>query len=102
MTASLAVRTGSTLCSAGDNSKRSEKNELVSAMTAVCKQGCRWSNEMTLLLSISSHSCCYQQAKAGAAWEDGVECVCVGGGADTGRQIKQTGEEEGMMRGGTE
>lgn len=42
---------------------------------------------MTLLLSISSHSCCYQQAKAGVA------------GADTGRQIKQTGEEGGMMRG---
>lgn len=93
------MRAWSSLCSAGDNSERSKKNERVSAMTAAREQGCRWSNEMTLLLSISSHSCCYQQAKAGAAWEE--EWVG-GGGADTGRQIKQTGEEGGMMRGGTE
>lgn len=91
------MRAGSSLCSAGDNSERSKKNERVSAVTAAREQGCRWSNEMTLLLSISSHSCCYQQAKA---WEE--EGVGAGGGADTGRQIKQTGEEGGMMRGGTE
>lgn len=43
----------------------SRKNEPVSAMTQACWWGCRWSNEMTFLLSISSHSCCYQQAKGG-------------------------------------
>lgn len=52
--------------SAVDNSEWRKRNEPVSAVTPVRKQGCRWSNEMTLLLSISSHSCCYQQAKAGA------------------------------------
>lgn len=50
-----------------DNSELRKRNEPVSAVTPARKQGCRWSNEMTLLLSISSHSCCYQQAKAGAA-----------------------------------
>lgn len=50
-------------------------------MTPARKQGCRWGNEMTLLLSISSHSCCYQQAKAG---------VGVGLGGYSGGRYRQT------------